>query len=103
MTELITEVTFLPDGMALDDYNAHIFAVRVEWRGATTDTGRGGYAVVHGSKHLSRKGDWRWNPEPFIQRHYRWEDIDEARAVARSVVNTIKVNGKTWAEHEAAK
>jgi hypothetical protein len=103
MTELTTEVMLLPDGMPLDDYNVPIFAVRVTWRGAATETGRGGYAVIHGSKHLSRKGDWRWNPEPFIQRHYRWESLDEALAVARSVVNTIKVNGKTWAEHEAAK
>lgn len=103
MTEIITEVMLLPDGMEPDDINAHTFAVTVRWRGARTDKGRGGYAVIHGNRHLSHRGKWRWNPEPYLQRHFRWEELDSALVTARSIVNEVRVNGCTWAEwNEAA-
>lgn len=98
MTELVTEVMLLPDGMELDDIEVHSFAVFVRWRGARTETGRGGYAIMHGARHLSHKGKWRYAPEPFLQRHFRWADLDSALTTARTVVNDVVVNGKTWAE-----
>ena len=102
MEELVTEVLVVPDGLDLDDPNLHHFALTVRWRGARGETGRGGYAVQHGNRHLSRAGNWRFNPEPRLQRHYRWADLDEALAVARDTVDTVKVNGRTWAEWQQA-
>lgn len=101
MNELVKEVMLLPDGMELDDINAHSFAVIVQWRGVRTDTGRGGYAVTHAGRHLSHKGKWRWSPEPFVQRHFRWAELESALVTARAVVNGITVNGMTWAEWQA--
>jgi len=99
MVELVTEVMVLPDGMALDDEDRHHFALAVRWRGPRTDTGRGGYAVVSSSgRHLSRAGKWRYDPEPRLQRHYRWATLEEALDVARAAVNTVTVNGFTWAQ-----
>ncbi|SDH39134.1 hypothetical protein [Microbacterium sp. 77mftsu3.1] len=99
MTEITTEVRLFPDGMELDDVNAPHFTVKVAWRGARSETGRGGYAVIQGGdRHLSRAGNWRYNPEPRLQRHYRWETLEEALEVARSVVNSIKVMGRTWTQ-----
>jgi hypothetical protein len=99
--EIVTEVMFLPDGMEPGDVNEHTFAVLVRWRGAPGETGRGGYAVTHSGRHLSKRGNWRYNPEPYLQRHYRWRYLGEAIEQARAVVNTIKVNGSTWAEWQA--
>lgn len=96
--EIITEVMLLPDGMEADHINATTFAVFVRWRGAPTPTGRGGYAIMSGSQHLSHGGKWRFSPQPFVQRHFRWRDLDSALVVARSFANSIKVNGRTWAE-----
>ncbi len=98
MLELVTEVLVLPDGMEIDDDERRDFALTVRWRGPRGDTGRGGYAVMHGNRHVSRKGNWRYEPEPHLQRHYRWENLDDAIALARSIVNTVKVHGRTWAE-----
>lgn len=98
MTELVTEIMILPDGMEIGSDEAHTFALRVRWRGARSETGRGGYAVQHGERHMSRQGKWRWSPEPFIQRHFRWNDIESALVSARAEVNHVTVNGRTWAE-----
>lgn len=102
MSEIVTEVMVLPDGMEPGDIDASTFAVKVRWRGARTETGRGGYAVTTNSgRHLSHKGKWRWEPEPFIQRHYRWESLESALTTARAVVNDVRVNGRTWHEWRA--
>lgn len=101
MPELVTEVLLVPDEIPLDDVNREHFCIRVQWRGPRGDTGRGGYAVIHGSRHLSTAGNWRFDPEPRLQRHYRWDTLEEALAVARSVVNTVTVNGRTLAEWQA--
>jgi len=99
VNELVTEVLVLPDVMELDDDELRHFAVRVVWRGPRGETGRGGYAVTQGGdRHLSHAGNWRWNPEPRLQRHYRWETLEEALEVARSVVNGITVMSRTWAQ-----
>lgn len=100
MTELVTEIMILPDGMEIGDEEAHSFALKVRWRGARSETGRGGYAVQHGDRHMSHTGKWRWSPEPFIQRHFRWVDIEAALAAARAEVNHVTVNGRTWAERQ---
>lgn len=101
--ELVTEVLVLPDGMDLDDDERDTFALTVRWRGPRSATGRGGYAVMHGNRHLSSAGNWRYNPEPRLQRHYRWDRLDEALAVARDAVSTVKVAGRTWREWQAAR
>lgn len=101
--ELVTEVLVLPDGMDLDDDERDTFALTVRWRGPRSETGRGGYAVMHGNRHLSSAGNWRYNPEPRLQRHYRWDSLDEALAVARGAVSTVKVAGRTWKEWQAAR
>jgi hypothetical protein len=98
MTELVTEIMILPDGMELDDPDVHSFALKVRWRGVRGETGRGGYAVQRGESHLSHMGKWRYAPEPFVQRHFRWADIESALASARAEVNHVTVNGRTWAE-----
>lgn len=100
--EITTKVIVLPPGMPLDHDERRYYAVTVAWRGPyDPETGRGGYAVVSPlDKHLSRRGSWRWNPEPFIQRHYRWERLEDALTAARGVVSTIKSGGKTWQEFQ---
>ena len=100
--ELTTGVLVLPDGMALDDPELRHFSLRVEWRGARTDTGRGGYAVTDGFSDLSRAGKWG-RPQAFQQHQYRWDALDEALAMARAHVDQLKVNGRTWAEWRATK
>lgn len=98
--ELTTKIIVLPQGMELDDVNRSSFALQVEWRGLRTETGRGGYAVSDGFKHLSRAGKWGF-PEPFQQHQYRWETLEEALEMARAHVDSFKSNGRTWAEWNA--
>lgn len=94
--ELVSEVLVVPDDMSLDDDELRYFALTVRWRGPRSDTGRGGYAVMQGNRHLSTAGNWRYEPEPRLQRHYRWDTLEEALAVARAALPTVKVNGRTW-------
>jgi len=97
MLELVTEVLVAPDGMDLDHPSLRHFALRVCWRGPRTESGRGGYAVVSGGdRHLSRAGNWRYNPEPHLQRHYRWSTLDDALDAAREALPTVTVMGRTW-------
>lgn len=103
MMELVTEVLVLPAGMELDDDERDSFALTVRWRGPRSETGRGGYAVMHGNRHLSTAGNWRYNPEPRLQRHYRWDTLEEALVVARAAVDTVTVARRTWAEWQAAR
>jgi len=103
MVELVTEVLVVPDEMDLDDDELHHFALRVRWRGARSESGRGGYAVIHGNRHLSTAGNWRYEPEPRLQRHYRWDTLEDALSVARAALPTVKVAGRTWAEWRAAR
>lgn len=97
-TEYVSEITLLPDGMEVGDDEQHAFAVKVVWRGARAENGSGGYGVSNGpSKWLSRAGKWGW-PERFQYRQYRWETLEEALAMARTVVNDVTVNRFTWAQ-----
>jgi hypothetical protein len=86
----------------MDDWDrVRDYAVHVTWRGPRGETGRGGYAVTRfgGQEQMSRKGEWKMLPEPFIQRHYRWETFEEALDAARANVDAVRiVNGMTWPE-----
>ena len=97
--ELVTEVLVLPTGMPLDDADRHSFGVSVNWRGPRSDTGRGGYAVTDRFQQLSRAGNWG-HPQPFQQHQYRWETLEEALEAARAVVDSVSINGRTWAAWE---
>lgn len=98
--EIVTKYTVLPTGMELDDVELHNFALSVEWKGPRTDTGRGGYAVTDRFEQLSRAGNWG-RPQPFQQHQYRWDTLEEALAAARAQVDSVSVNGRTWAEWKA--
>jgi hypothetical protein len=75
----------LPEETSLD---ATYWDITVEWRGGTT------WAVLSGSGHtcLGRGDEW-------IATHRFSED--EALALAKSVIGTVRVNGKTAQEHLA--
>lgn len=97
---IVTEILVLPEGMELDDYERRHWAIKIQWRGPyNTETGRGGYAIVAPSgEHLSKAGNWRYDPEPFIQRHYRWEKSAGLIFRAKKAANEYRVMGKTWPE-----
>ncbi len=80
----------------------HHFTVDVTFRGPRQENGQGGWAVMNGgeSKQLSRAGKWSW-PQRFQQHQYRWDTREEALDMARRHVDTITVNGRTWADWEA--
>lgn len=100
--ERVTEILLVPEGRdADDDEDLRYFSLTVRWRGPRTETGRGGYAVQHGNRHLSTAGNWRYEPEPRLQRHYRWDTLEEALAAAREALPTVTFNGRTWAEWRA--
>lgn len=90
-----TEVTIIPDGMPWDEYELHLFAVRVCWRGEPNDEGLGGWSIDHNGNSLGRDGKWEWSGrEPNL----RWKTFEEAFEVAKSVVNSRRLNGRTWQE-----
>lgn len=98
--EQATEWWVLPTGCtpASDPYEYPLFAARVVWKGPRTDTGRGGWAVLHLGSELSRAGKWKLNVAPFQQHQYRWETFTEAQKAARDIVDGLVVNGRTWAQ-----
>jgi hypothetical protein len=97
MNEMITQIRILPDGADPDDTKTGVFAVTVNYRGTYQGRSGGGYSVEHCGAELSRRLTWGW-PQRFQRWQYRWSTLDEALAVARNVVNTIKADGRTWAE-----
>lgn len=99
MQQRITEMTLIPDGMDWDYYDRPFYCVRVQYRGVGPD-GKDRYGVFQGPgeyRVLSRAGNWAFNPPRFKWHQYRWETFDEALTWARSVVNDVQVNGRTWA------
>ena len=97
---IVQQLEVLPTGAVVDEHwelGTYLFCLTVQWRGPRTETGRGGYAVKHHSKELSRTGKWGY-PEPFQQHQYRWTALDEAIAAAEKVVDTVTVNGRTFAD-----
>lgn len=96
----VQEIYVLPAGAVVDDAWDRItcyFSLTVQWRGPRGETGRGGYAVKHFSKELSRAGKWGY-PQKFQQRQYRWETQEEAIAAAEKAVDAVTVNGRTYAQ-----
>lgn len=95
----LEERIYFPDDMDPDDHEASSFAVRVQWRG------NGQWAVVRGlgfpaHEFLSRTGKWMMAPKPMHRRHCRF-DFDTACRLAEQHVNSVKVNGATWAQWQA--
>lgn len=99
MIELITEVTLYPDGMEPGDSDAHVFALKVQYRGEYHGKHGGGYSVSHTSSELQRKSrEWSFYVERFRRWQYRWPDLESALEAAREEVNNVTVNGRTWAQ-----
>jgi len=99
-TEIVIQTMVLPKGAAVDDDEAmRYFGLTVEWRGARTETGRGGYGVKHSSKWLSRAGNWGY-PDKFQQRQYRWATLEEALAMAHAHVDAVTLNGLTFIQFQ---
>jgi hypothetical protein len=101
--EILSETLVFPTGA--DPYSdedtyrdLRKFTAEVTFRGPRQDNGQGGWAVMNGGHHqLSRAGNWAW-PERFQQHQYRWDTREEALAMARTHVDSLTVNGRTWAE-----
>lgn len=98
--EIVTETFVLPTGMAADDKERHIFALRVEWQGVTDQFPDGSWRVTDGYCDLSRAENWSM-PRRFQRHQYRWATREEALAMARKHVDQQTVNGRTWAEWRA--
>lgn len=100
--EIISEYTILPTGMQPGDINAHVFAVKITYRGEPNGRSGGGYSINVAGQELSRAGNWGF-PQRFQRWQYRWESFEEALDIARTVVDQFTVMGRTWAEHEAGR
>ena len=99
MSEYLNERIYFPDGMAADDYDARHFAVHVQWRG------KGEWAVTKGLGYpahsfLSRTGKWLFLPQPMHRRYCRF-DFETACEMAEKYVDSVEVNGGTWAQWQA--
>jgi len=94
----VTAYTFLPSGCDPEDdrRDPYSFAVRAEYRGGGT------WAVVHNARTLSTAGKLDFDPgadgrtSKYLATH-RF-DRDTAVVKARSLADTLTVNGKTWAQ-----
>jgi hypothetical protein len=86
--------------MRPDDPEMRPFALYVRWMGPLQPNGTGGYAVTQlfRDAQLSRAGNWNYSVRPFQRRLYRWKTAREALDVAKRHVNSVKVNGRTYAE-----
>lgn len=86
----------------LDDINAPSFAIEVAWRGEYRGRSGGGWTVSRGSAELlasSVATGQKWDyPERFRRWQYRFPTFEDALAAARTVVDDIKINGRTWAQ-----
>ena len=94
----IEERIYFPDGCDPDDYEATHFAVCVQWRG------QGKWAVTAGlghpaSRFLSSAGVWHFMPRQMHRRHLRF-DFETACRLAEEHVETLTINGRTWAQWE---
>lgn len=93
-----TEFTFLPAGASANDPEAmRYFAVRVVWR-------KGGrWAVTHMGDCWSSDG-WQHESLPDSRTDTFLAGarfpLEEAAAIARSVVDSVTINGFTWAQWE---
>lgn len=98
----VTELMILPCGLSPDDEdwtNLKLFAVFVRWKGEYRGKSGGGYSVEGLGSFLSRSGEWsRFPPQEFRRWQYRFETLGEAVAAAKSHVDEVVVNGRTYAQ-----
>lgn len=93
-TVIHTEVMVLPTGMPVEDVNARHFAVYVRrrWGGWVVST-------LFRDECLSVKGRrWCAYVTPRQRRFYVFPTLPAALDAAVAVVDSRKVNGRTWAE-----
>ncbi|MFI9629256.1 hypothetical protein [Streptomyces sp. NPDC052042] len=106
-----SEYRILPKGYADSDADGkEHFVLRITWRGTDPETGADRWAVLdHCGDCLSADGTWEWEPRPSSRdddwlarfRHTR----EDALRLAAAAVNTLKLNGRTfaqWEEHFAS-
>lgn len=89
--------TYLPEGMDPADINASVWHIEVRWmRPGEPDTWS---VLARGLREhrLSRTGRWLWCPS---RMNLRWcyFDFETACRLAAEHVETLRVNGLTWAE-----
>lgn len=95
-----TAFVFVPAGTDRDNTDTRHFRVSVEWRGAQT------WAVIWLGECWNGTG-WEWEPsasgrdEDFLART-RFS-LEEACAHARALPDTVKPNGATFTEWQAAR
>lgn len=93
-----TEFTYLPDDAVPGEPDAFLFSVKVAWRGP------GSWAVLWMGQCLGPEG-WDFEPgsdgrtEEYLAAH-RFP-FAEAEELARKTVNTLSINGRSWAELKA--
>ena len=94
--------TYLPDGLAPDNINASAWCIEVRWMRPGEDVGWS--VLARGSKdiRLSRSGKWLWCPS---RMNLRWcyFDFETACRLAEENIETLRCNGRTWAEASAAR
>lgn len=98
----VTEVMVLPCELSPDNEdwtNLKLFAVFVRWKGEYRGKSGGGYSVEGLGSFLSRSGEWsRFPPQEFRRWQYRFETLGEAMAAAKSHVDEVVANGRTYAQ-----
>lgn len=99
--EEFTEWMVHPTGMGHNHEDARSFAIKVIWRGPYRGRSGGGWEVSHHGSSLSRKGKWESAVPRFRRWQFRWESLADAQDVARKAVDSVRVNGKTWAQWQA--
>lgn len=100
MKTIITETMVLPDGCSTEDPHADLFAVYVRWQNTL------GWTVTTGLKdtRLSVKGrKWTSFVEKRNRRFYYFPTYEQALEAAKGTVNSIRVMGKTYAEHKESR
>jgi len=96
MNATVQPTAYMVSLLPVDDINADLFAITVEWRGDNN------WAVMRHRQCLNSEGEWDWEPNPssrtdeFIATH-RF-DRDTAIEMARKVAPTVMCNGITAAE-----
>lgn len=96
--QLVTEYSVFPNGCGIDKAHSQHFVIKVVYRG------KGLWAVARLGENLGHSGLWEYESQPSSREddyfaEYRW-DLADALAAAHSVINTITLSGKTFAEWE---
>lgn len=90
-----TEFTFYPAGAKAGDREVGSFTVKVAYRSP------GLFAVVrHGHCWDGKKWEYESQPSSRTERFLKKTrfPLEEASGIARSLVDTVSVNGRTWVE-----